>query len=62
MDFYSAYTGPQLAQSSQHLAVPYFGTRAMPDYHPKMVDIAEQLMDKWDLYWLLGSSVQKLAF
>jgi cytochrome P450/NADPH-cytochrome P450 reductase len=29
------------------ILLPYFSMRAMPDYLPKMVEIAEQLMGKW---------------
>ncbi len=35
-------------RKAHNILLPYFGTRAMPDYLPKMVDIAEQLMGKWE--------------
>src|SRR5579859_5668002 len=45
---FTAYTQEPNWRKAHNILLPYFGTRAMPDYLPKMVDIAEQLMEKWE--------------
>ncbi len=44
---FTAYTQEPNWRKAHSILMPYFSMRAMPDYLPKMVDTAEQLMDKW---------------
>jgi cytochrome P450/NADPH-cytochrome P450 reductase len=45
---FTAYTQEPNWRKAHNILLPYFSSRAMPDYLPKMIDIAEQLMDKWE--------------
>lgn len=44
---FTAYTQEPNWRKAHSILLPYFSMRAMPDYLPKMVEIAEQLMGKW---------------
>ena len=45
---FTAHTQEPNWRKAHNILLPYFSMRAMPDYLPKMVDIAEQLMGKWE--------------
>src|SRR6266516_7026649 len=45
---FTAYTQEPNWRKAHSILLPYFSMRAMQDYLPKMVDIAEQLMGKWE--------------
>jgi cytochrome P450 / NADPH-cytochrome P450 reductase len=45
---FTSYTQEPNWRKAHNILLPYFSMRAMPDYLPKMVDIAEQLMGKWE--------------
>jgi cytochrome P450 / NADPH-cytochrome P450 reductase len=44
---FTAYTQEPNWRKAHNILLPYFSMRAMPDYLPKMVEIAEQLMGRW---------------
>ena len=44
---FTAYTQEPNWRKAHHILLPYFSMRAMPDYLPKMLEIAEQLMGRW---------------
>src|SRR5207249_10580387 len=45
---FTAYTQEPNWRKAHSILLPYFSLRAMQDYFPKMLDIAEQLVDKWE--------------
>lgn len=45
---FTAYTQEPNWRKAHAILLPYFSMRAMTDYLPKMVEIAEQLMGKWE--------------
>jgi cytochrome P450 / NADPH-cytochrome P450 reductase len=45
---FTAYTQEPNWRKAHNILLPYFGMRAMPDYLPKMVEIAKQLRGKWE--------------
>ena len=45
---FTAYTEEPNWRKAHNILLPYFGMRAMPDYLPMMVEIAEQLLGKWE--------------
>ena len=45
---FTAYTQEPNWRKAHSILLPYFSMRAMQDYFPKMVDIAEQLVGKWE--------------
>jgi cytochrome P450/NADPH-cytochrome P450 reductase len=44
---FSAHTQEPNWRKAHNILLPYFSMRAMPDYHPKMAEIAGQLMGRW---------------
>ncbi len=45
---FTAYTSEPNWSKAHNILLPNFGDRAMQGYHPMMLDIAEQLMLKWE--------------
>ena len=45
---FTAYTQEPNWRKAHSILLPYFSLRAMQDYFPKMLDIAGQLVDKWE--------------
>lgn len=45
---FTAYTPEPNWAKAHNILLPNFGSRAMQGYHPMMVDIAQQLVLKWD--------------
>ncbi len=45
---FTSYTQEPNWRKAHSILLPYFSMRAMQDYLPKMVEIAEQLMGKWE--------------
>src|SRR6516225_5880031 len=45
---FTAYTEEPNWRKAHSILLPYFSLRAMADYFPKMLDIAGQLVDKWE--------------
>jgi cytochrome P450/NADPH-cytochrome P450 reductase len=45
---FTAHTEEPNWRKAHSILLPYFSMRAMQDYFPKMLDIAEQLVDKWE--------------
>src|SRR6516225_7604422 len=45
---FTAYTEEPNWRKAHSILLPYFSMRAMQDYFPKMLDIAEQLVGKWE--------------
>ncbi len=45
---FTAYTQEPNWRKAHNILLPYFSLRAMQDYFPKMLDIAGQLVDKWE--------------
>ena len=45
---FTAYTSEPNWSKAHNILLPNFGDRAMQGYHPMMLDVAEQLMLKWE--------------
>jgi cytochrome P450 / NADPH-cytochrome P450 reductase len=45
---FTAYTTEPNWSKAHNILLPPFGNRAMQSYHPSMLDIAEQLVKKWE--------------
>jgi cytochrome P450/NADPH-cytochrome P450 reductase len=45
---FTAYTTEPNWSKAHNILMPPFGNRAMQSYHPSMLDIAEQLVKKWE--------------
>ena len=45
---FTAYTTEPNWSKAHNILMPPFGSRAMQSYHPSMLDIAEQLVKKWE--------------
>jgi cytochrome P450/NADPH-cytochrome P450 reductase len=45
---FTAYTSEPNWSRAHNILLPNFGDRAMQGYHPMMLDVAEQMMLKWD--------------
>src|SRR5258708_39852171 len=45
---FTAYTQEPNWSRAHNILLPNFGSRAMQGYHPMMVDIAQQLVLKWE--------------
>ena len=45
---FTAYTSEPNWSRAHNILLPNFGDRAMQSYHPKMLDVAEQMMLKWE--------------
>jgi cytochrome P450/NADPH-cytochrome P450 reductase len=44
---FTAYTSEPNWSRAHNILLPNFGDRAMQSYHPIMLDVAEQMLDKW---------------
>jgi cytochrome P450 / NADPH-cytochrome P450 reductase len=45
---FTAYTSEPNWSKAHHILLPNFGDRAMQSYHPMMLDVAEQMCQKWE--------------
>nr|MDQ6943938.1 cytochrome P450 [Candidatus Eremiobacteraeota bacterium] len=45
---FTAYTTEPNWSKAHNILLPNFGDRAMQGYHPMMLDVAEQMMLKWE--------------
>jgi cytochrome P450 / NADPH-cytochrome P450 reductase len=44
---FTAETDNPLWRRAHNILMPSFGRQGLSDYHPEMVDVAQQMMDKW---------------
>jgi cytochrome P450/NADPH-cytochrome P450 reductase len=44
---FTAYTSEPNWSRAHNILLPNFGDRAMQSYHPTMLDVADQMLDKW---------------